>query len=185
MLGAMARPGTYVLRGDRRLFDVLMEAGGATASSIGQVVLIQQGRADETPSPEPMVLSMERLLAAGHGDAANPPLTTGDIIFVPGAEKATDGAVVEGQERSVTIVGEVARPGIFRLGEGGSALSAVLAAGGLTKFAAPNRAKVIRSRDGRRSTMPLELGSILKDGDKKKDVLLEPGDMIIVPTRIF
>lgn len=198
VLGAVARPGAYVLAGDRTLLDELLEAGGTTPGATGRVVLVhaEQGARvaangvlaaskDDDPN-DSVVVDLPKVLSGASIGGTNMPVRNGDFILVPGSDDASGGAgVVDSGEAQVTVVGEVQHPGLFRLEPGATGLAAVLAAGGLTKYASPNRAKVIRARDGGRTVLSLQLGDIMKHGEKKKDVVLEPGDMIIVPARLF
>jgi len=63
-------------------------------------------------------------------------------------------------------------------------------AGGLADFANEGKVKVIRSSvgsDGKKQmqTINLDMGQILNDGKTEKDIVLQPGDLIIVPSRLF
>ena len=58
---------------------------------------------------------------------------------------------------------------------------------GLSEFAAGNRAKLIRfdKQLGRQREYALRLTDLLKRGDSKANVLLQPGDVIIIPESTF
>ena len=64
---------------------------------------------------------------------------------------------------------------------------AMIAVGGLSQYAAGNRAKLIRydKKDGKQTEYALKLSSLLKDGDPKANVMLQPGDVIIIPESMF
>ena len=66
-------------------------------------------------------------------------------------------------------------------------LDAMIAVGGLSEFAAGNRAKLIRfdKQLGRQREYALRLTDLLKRGDSKANVLLQPGDVIIIPESTF
>jgi polysaccharide export outer membrane protein len=195
VLGAVAHAGAYVLQGDRTLLDAVLEAGGTTPGATGRLVLVRAGgetgariaaAGKDAPDEDPVILDLAKLLSGGALGATNVPVHDGDYVIVPGTEAGAGGTgVVDSGAAQVTVVGEVAHPGLFRLEPGATALASVLAAGGVTKYAAPNRSKVVRAKDGGRNVISLPLGDILKHGDKKKDVTLEPGDMVIVPARYF
>lgn len=57
--------------------------------------------------------------------------------------------------------------------------------GGLTRFAAGNRAKLVRTVDGRQQEYRLRLQDLVEDGDLSANVEMAPGDIIIVPTAWF
>ena len=66
-------------------------------------------------------------------------------------------------------------------------LDAMIAVGGLSEFASGNRAKLIRfdKQTGRQREYALRLGDLLKDGDSSANVLLMPGDVVIIPESFF
>ena len=66
-------------------------------------------------------------------------------------------------------------------------LDAMISVGGLSQYAAGNRAKLVRyDRDtGRQIEYNIKLSKLLKDGDSRANVRLEPGDVIIIPESMF
>ena len=66
-------------------------------------------------------------------------------------------------------------------------LDAMIAVGGLNQYAAGNRAKLIRydRKSGKQTEYALKLSSLLKDGDPNANVMLQPGDVIIIPESMF
>jgi polysaccharide export outer membrane protein len=68
---------------------------------------------------------------------------------------------------------------------GMSVLDAVLEAGGVNEFAAPNRTKLHRRTDSETRVFNIKLEDILEEGDLKTNVKLRPGDVISVPERYF
>lgn len=80
----------------------------------------------------------------------------------------------------VFLVGQVGKPGAFPLGGNETLLQLLTRAGGLGVFADRSNIRVVR-RDGDRVTEYIvDYDAIIK-GDLKQDVLLRPGDRIIVP----
>ncbi len=63
-------------------------------------------------------------------------------------------------------------------------LQVVTKAGGFTRTAAPNRTKVIRRENGIEQTVKVNLNKIRK-GDRNLDIILKPGDTIVVPETYF
>ena len=86
---------------------------------------------------------------------------------------------------AVKVVGQVQRPGVVPFRKGLRVLDVVLASGGLSDFAAPNRAKIVRTRDGKQSEVKVRLGKLMNGGDLDQNVELEPGDVLIVPQSMF
>jgi polysaccharide export outer membrane protein len=64
-------------------------------------------------------------------------------------------------------------------------LDAVLAAGGLTEFAAPDRAELHRKTGETARTFEIKLDRILNRGDLTTNYPVSPGDVITVPERTF
>jgi polysaccharide export outer membrane protein len=85
----------------------------------------------------------------------------------------------------VKVIGQVARPGAVPFRQGMSVLDAVLAAGGLGQYAAGNRARIVRQENGKQTEIKLRLGALLNGGDMKQNVLLKPGDVLLVPESRF
>lgn len=188
VIGAVVRPGTQSLKGNETLLDVLLAAGGQTDAARGELlVLCANGRppsslvvGDGAPEVRYGVSTIAVRDLVDGVLKGNVEVHAGDVIYVAGAPD-----VVEASATTVTVAGEVTRPGVFRLEQGGTVLAAIFAAGGATRSASLNRARIIRVRKGVLEEIPVELGDILKRGDRRKDVPLEPGDMVIVPRRIF
>lgn len=85
----------------------------------------------------------------------------------------------------VQVIGQVAHPESMPYHEGMTVLDAILAAGGLTPYAAGNRAKLERKVDGRLQTMHIKLSNLLNKGDLKQNLPLQPGDVLVVPESLF
>lgn len=82
----------------------------------------------------------------------------------------------------VKVIGQVTNPQSVPYREGLTALDALLAVGGLTQFAAGNRAKIVRKNDaGKTVEIKIRLESLVRKGKMKENVDLKPGDVIIVP----
>ncbi len=80
----------------------------------------------------------------------------------------------------VFLLGQVGKPGAFPLVGNESILQLLTRAGGLSVFANRSNIRVVR-RDGDRVTEYIVDYDAIINGDLKQDVLLRPGDRIIVP----
>jgi len=69
--------------------------------------------------------------------------------------------------------------------QGMTVLDAVLEAGGVNDFAAPNRTKLYRKTKDKTEVFDVELGDILNQGKLETNFPLRPGDVITVPERLF
>lgn len=85
----------------------------------------------------------------------------------------------------VRVTGAVRQPVSIPFRQGMTVLDAVLAAGGLTEFAAPDRSALYRKiGDGSRS-YAVRLDRILDRGDLSTNFQVAPGDVITVPERVL
>ena len=89
--------------------------------------------------------------------------------------------------QSIRIVGATEKPASIPYRANMTVLDAMIAVGGLNQYAAGNRAKLIRydRKTGKQTEYALKLSSLLKDGDPKANVMLQPGDVIIIPESMF
>lgn len=85
----------------------------------------------------------------------------------------------------VFVYGEVEKPGSYPMEGSTTVLEAITMAEGLTEVANPRNVKVIRSRNGRKKTMKVNLNDITKKGEKDKDIILEPDDVVVVAKSFF
>lgn len=89
--------------------------------------------------------------------------------------------------QQVRVVGATEKPASIPYRANMTLLDAMIAVGGLSEFAAGNRAKLIRfdKESGRQKEFSLRLGDLLKKGESKANVMLMPGDVIIIPESNF
>ncbi len=85
----------------------------------------------------------------------------------------------------IKVIGQVLRPQSIPYHEGMTVMDAVLAAGGMGQFAAGNRAKVVRTENGKQHEIKIKLSSLVNDGDMKQNINLQPGDVVVVPESRF
>jgi polysaccharide export outer membrane protein len=85
----------------------------------------------------------------------------------------------------VKVTGQVKTPQALPYHDGMTVLDAVLAAGGLTDFAAGNRARVVRSVNGKQQEINVHLGKLLDGGDMSQNIALRPGDVLLIPQSRF
>ena len=87
--------------------------------------------------------------------------------------------------QQIRIVGEAVTPKAIPFQAHMTALDAMIAVGGLTAYAAGNRAKLVRNVNGQEVTTIIRLTDLLKDGDMSANTDLQPGDVIIIPQSYF
>lgn len=87
--------------------------------------------------------------------------------------------------QQIRVVGEAAKPQAIPYRSTMSVLDAMIAVGGLTPYAAGDRATLIRTVDGKQTSYRLRLDDLLKDGDMSANAPLLPGDVILIPQAYF
>ncbi len=86
----------------------------------------------------------------------------------------------------VRVVGEATKPQAIPYRARMSVLDVMIAAGGLTQFAAGNRSVIVRrAGGGQTEQIPVKLDSLLKDGDISANVEMMPGDILVIPQSWF
>ncbi|MDB5416406.1 MAG: polysaccharide export protein [Rubritepida sp.] len=89
--------------------------------------------------------------------------------------------------QQVRVIGEAAQPMGLPYREGLTVLDVMIGARGLTRYAAGNRAEIIR-RGGPgegREVIPVRLNDLLRGGDVSQDVAMRPGDTLVIPQGWF
>ncbi len=85
----------------------------------------------------------------------------------------------------VRVTGAVRQPVSLPYRPGMTVLDAVLAAGGVTEFAAGDRAELYRKHGEATQTYAVRLDRILNRGDLGTNYTVSPGDVITIPERTF
>lgn len=85
----------------------------------------------------------------------------------------------------VRIIGEASTPRAIAFRTDMTVLDAMIEVGGLTRFAAGNDSVIVRSVGGKQYTYGVHLDSLIRDGDVTSNVALQPGDILIIPQRLF
>lgn len=85
----------------------------------------------------------------------------------------------------IRITGAVNNPQSIPYRQGMTVLDAVLVAGGVNQFAAPNRSKLYRKTGRGTKVHEISLDDILTEGDLSTNLDVRPGDIITIPERLF
>lgn len=86
--------------------------------------------------------------------------------------------VQEINSRQISVLGEVRRPGRYRLGQQTTVLDAVAMGGGFTEFADRNKVTVLRPTPSGLQRIPIQLKRMLRGGEQA--FYLEPQDTVQV-----
>lgn len=171
LLGAVATPSSYPLSGQRRLLQLLAEAGSLGPDAGRTLYVFRQ-----TPDGRSARLTVPLNDLLLQGDPRwNVLLRPGDVVSVP-PEQAI----------AVSVLGAVNSPGVHKLpvGDEATLLKAIALAGGLNERASKKGVQIKRrAADGGETVIKADLGDILSG--KKPDVILQEGDVVVVKESFF
>ena len=85
----------------------------------------------------------------------------------------------------VRVVGQAVSPRAVQYREGMTLLDLMIAVGGLSQFAAGNRAKLVRTIEGSPVEYEVRLSDLLNKGDISQNLEIQPGDILIIPEAYF
>ena len=167
--GAVETPGKYELDFHPTIMDLIAKAEGVLPER-GDIAYILRDEGGK--EKDPVTVDLSKLLDQGDM-SCNIKLKTGDKVYIPLGKK------LDQSRTKVYIEGEIKKPGTIDFQPGLTALTACIMAGGFDKYAAPARARIIRTENGSNKIIKIDLERI-KDGESP-DIPLKPGDRIHIP----
>ena len=167
VVGEVEKPGTYYLKGPTTLMDIMAQSGWMTREA-GNEIIITRHESGTDGETRQINIAKDELLTGG--SKFNPRLQAGDVITV-------------GPKQFFYIRGEVAKPGQYPLVDRPTLMKAVSIAEGLTPYAKKKGIEVNRTVNGKQTKLVFDLKAI--EERKAEDILLLPGDVVIVPRRLF
>ena len=87
--------------------------------------------------------------------------------------------------QQVRVVGAAAEPQAIPYRAHMTVLDVMIEVGGLTEFAAGNRAALIRVEASAQKQYQVRLDDLVKDGDISANVEMQPGDILMIPESFF
>jgi polysaccharide export outer membrane protein len=89
--------------------------------------------------------------------------------------------------QQVRVVGATEKPASIPYRANMTLLDAMIAVGGLSEYAAGNRARLVRfdKTTGKQKEYSVRINDLLRKGDTRANVMLFPGDVIIIPESMF
>jgi polysaccharide export outer membrane protein len=183
VVGAVQRPIVLQIVRPTTLLEVLTAAGGISDTA-GNIVIITRadhpavGKADASVAsdtqPQVITIRLQDLLESGN-PAFNIQIYGGDVVSVPA------GGIV------YVAGGGVAQPGGYVLqnhGEQITVLKAVALAHGMTGFAKPNNAIIMRNNPvtGQKDVIPVKIKDI--ENQKTDDIKMNSNDILYIPDSV-
>lgn len=87
--------------------------------------------------------------------------------------------------QQIRVIGEAAIPQALPYRENMTLLDVMIAVGGITDFAAGNKASIVRRNEGSNLQFGVRLKDLVKGGDLSANVGMQPGDILIIPQSYF
>ena len=85
----------------------------------------------------------------------------------------------------IRVIGQAARPQALPYRREMSLMDVLIAVGGITEFAAGNKASIIRTVDGKQERITVRLNDLVRDGDVSANLAMRPGDVLVIPESFF
>jgi len=164
ILGSVARPGVVSSKSKITLLQALALSGGVVPGADLTLAYVARGN-------ERLNVDFRKLLMEGNL-SHNIELKPEDVVVLPANPR-----------NEVFIMGEVRSPGPLPLDRESqfTILKAMARAGGFSQFAKPSGTIIIREEGGVKRIIPVDVEEIMENPKEAKDVLLQPGDVVIVP----
>ncbi|MDH3349646.1 MAG: SLBB domain-containing protein [Desulfobulbaceae bacterium] len=168
VLGRVANPGVVSFPGRGTLLEALSLAGGLPVlekqAFLSKCAIIR--------GKEQIIwVDLKELLQNGNM-SLNAGIMNNDVIFIP-----------ESEDELIYVLGEVAKPGAFRLKSSITFMDAVMMAGGPTKRANIEKNYIIRSNEGQGVVKNIDMKKMLGAADFSHNYLLRDNDVIYVSER--
>jgi len=160
IIGEVIKPGIYPDIADRKLYDIISEAGGFSPAASRKIAIIHRNQ------PEAVHIDLPRNLADDL--SGNVEILPGDTISVPRAP-------------IIYVVGDVGRPAGLLVDNGTlTVLQALALAGGANRTAKMNGTRLLRkTQTGGMTETRIELKKMLEA--KAPDVTLQADDILFIP----
>lgn len=85
----------------------------------------------------------------------------------------------------IRVIGQAQNPKALSYREKMTLLDVMIQVGGLAQFAAGNRAKLVRHEGGEQTVYRVRLQDLVEKGDISANMLMRPGDVLIIPEARF
>lgn len=85
----------------------------------------------------------------------------------------------------IRVLGQVEEPGTVPYRERMTLLDVIMEVGGLTEFAAGNRSRLVRTANGSSQEYRVRVDDLVNKGRIEENVVMRPGDIVIIPEAIF
>jgi polysaccharide export outer membrane protein len=85
----------------------------------------------------------------------------------------------------IRVIGEASKPQALPYRQNMTLLDVMIAVGGITDFAAGNKASILRTVGGKREQFGVRLVDLVRGGDMSANLSMRPGDVLVIPQSFF
>jgi len=163
--GSGPQSGAFTLRRETTLLQFLAQIGGINNIDLEKSYILRENKKIDVNLVD---------LIEKNDLSMNIKLLPNDTIFIH-----------DNYDGRITVVGQVKDPKTINYRKGMTVLDVILAAGGFTDFASQNGTKVIRKKNGKNEELKIKMKDIIENGEVNKNILINPGDIVIVPKGFF
>lgn len=165
VFGNGIKPGVMDLTKRTTLLQLLCQIGDVKNADLKKAYILRHGKKVKEDFHKLFI----------KGDVSEDMLIeTNDVIYMPLLP-----------EKSVYVVGAVNAPKFIEYRDGITVLEAILEAGGFNKFAKQNDVTIFRKDSDKRTSISARVEDLTKKGDISQNVILKPGDYVVVKEGIF
>ncbi len=182
IFGAVNRPGTYLLKEDMTLKDLIFAAGGFREDAVIEQAEIS--RVDpQNPYSERLATILHVAIDSNYTKRLNE--ESGELFFLQPYDNVFIRANSDWElQRNVTIRGEVDKPGVYTLRNKTERITDVIArAGGLKATAYPEGATLVRNKNNV-GQIGLDFNKVFEDPARDENIYLQHRDVITIPERL-
>ncbi len=182
VVGEVARPGIFSLKGDRSLLTVLADAGGISGNAGHEVLVARppvgsESLAIEQFSSVPIVPGLSDATQFAEADELPPGAIKGSDVFKASFRELMKGnaeqnVILEGGDlvyvpraAQIFVTGQAARPSALKFVDGMTVQDALQLVGGVSDRGSVKRLKIVRFESGKRRESKAQLTDLLKPGD--------------------
>lgn len=167
VLGEVNRAGTITYKEGDTVLDAVASAGSYTENA-----MLEKATLTRKDSDTPIPIDLRKMFRDGDL-SQNYRLQNGDAVYIP----------PEDYKNKAYVLGQVYKPGIIALKDKTTLLTAISIAGGQTEKGSLKKTVVVRGNPENPKPVRCDLNRLFSKGDLSQDIVLQPGDVVIVPEK--